>query len=135
MIKWNDITYVQPPTEQQVILAARVDYGDSTSYITVAGFHVKDNLYIVDNEIIYQDSIDYWAYFPEYPHSWNDKKSEDEVKKEVRTYRIHKMCKCGGEYLFEKQLSNCALHKCHSCGRDLYTIDVYPKTVYEEIEA
>ena len=61
------------------------------------------------------------------------------VKKEVKTYRIHAMCDCGGEFkmddveLFNMMFLGEGLkHKCNRCGKTVILSEYYPKEVKEE---
>ena len=63
-----------------------------------------------------------------------------ELKKEVKTYMISKMCKCGGTFQYEYNGVMLATyppqytHVCDACGNTEMFNCVYPKIEYEYIE-
>ena len=62
-----------------------------------------------------------------------------EVKKEVKTYIVHAMCDCGGEYLpTGMALTSHPVqypHVCDKCGdKQLFSDEMYPRTEYEEVQ-
>ena len=61
------------------------------------------------------------------------------VKKEMKTYRIHAMCECGGEFkLDDTELFNSMFfgeglkHTCDKCGKEIVLSEYYPIDVREE---
>ena len=61
------------------------------------------------------------------------------VKKEVKTYRIHAMCDCGGEFkvtnadLFNMMFLNEGYrHTCDKCGKVMILSEYYPVETKEE---
>ena len=64
------------------------------------------------------------------------------VFKEAKTYIVHMMCECGGEFVREQEDLDIALtsyppkflHVCNKCGKREYLDGCYPKTATKEIE-
>lgn len=60
-----------------------------------------------------------------------------EVKEEVKVFRIHMYCECGGEMLPTGNVLSCwperYSHQCNKCGSIDSYIDKYPKIEYETV--
>lgn len=61
------------------------------------------------------------------------------VKKEIKTYKVHMMCDCGGEYkMSESDLFNMMFlnegyrHTCDKCGKVMILSEYYPREVRGE---
>lgn len=63
-----------------------------------------------------------------------------EIKKEVKTYMISKICECGGTFQYEHNGVMLASyppqypHVCYSCGKIETFNNIYPKIEYEYID-
>lgn len=65
------------------------------------------------------------------------------IKKEVKKYKAHNMCECGGEFeastldmikeMFIDDKKGC-LHICNKCGKEEYFYHIYPTEIEEEVE-
>lgn len=60
---------------------------------------------------------------------------------ETKVYTEHLYCECGGEMKYEEGLGIVCTypptyyHTCDQCGERRGCLDVYPRIVYEEVEA
>lgn len=64
MADWKDVNYALPVVGDEVIVVVEDDTGDTTFYVTTAGWYTGiDNKWVVDNEFCTR--VAYWQYFPE----------------------------------------------------------------------
>lgn len=78
----------------------------------------------------------------EYPEKRDTEKDDTSffVKNEVKTYMVHAMCECGGEFETGDVIWTLDMyppkfgHVCNKCGKTVMFSEKYPKIEYEEVK-